>query len=117
MVLPQAIRHPRSFLMSLNVAQLAGVLQTVFTPDAVAVVASIGVTAGAGRQLSTLPTRGAAGHAEAAMRIPVARCCLSPGLDGLVRELVLVERRVETDVAEVIRADQLTFLATQDGAD
>src|SRR5947199_159559 len=38
-------------------------------------------------------------------------------LDGLVRELVLVERRVETDVAEVIRADQLTFLAAQDGAD
>jgi hypothetical protein len=34
MVLPQAIRHPRSFLMSLNVAQLAGVLQTVFTTDA-----------------------------------------------------------------------------------
>src|SRR2546423_8468244 len=31
MVLAQSIRHPRSFLMCLNVTQLAGALQTVFT--------------------------------------------------------------------------------------
>jgi DDE family transposase len=34
MILSRIIPHPRSFLMSLNVTQLAGALQTVFTHDA-----------------------------------------------------------------------------------